>query len=103
VLRRPAGASGVSGAWSDVTASQFKNEVIAVAKGLVAAGIEAGDRVALMSHTRYEWTLIDYAIWTAGAVTVPVYRNLLRRAGRMDPVRLGRPGLLRRDPPRTGT
>ncbi len=59
VLRRPAGASGVSGAWSDVTASQFKDEVVAVAKGLVAAGIEAGDRVALMSHTRYEWTLID--------------------------------------------
>jgi long-chain acyl-CoA synthetase len=75
VLRRPAGASGVSGAWSDVTASQFKDEVVAVAKGLVAAGIEAGDRVALMSHTRYEWTLIDYAIWTAGAVTVPVYET----------------------------
>jgi long-chain acyl-CoA synthetase len=75
VLRRPAGAPGVSGAWSDVTASQFKDEVVAVAKGLVAAGIEAGDRVALMSHTRYEWTLIDYAIWTAGAVTVPVYET----------------------------
>ena len=75
VLRRPAGASGVSGAWSDVTASQFKDDVVAVAKGLVAAGIEAGDRVALMSHTRYEWTLIDYAIWTAGAVTVPVYET----------------------------
>jgi long-chain acyl-CoA synthetase len=75
VLRRPAGASGVSCAWSDVTAGQFKDEVIAVAKGLVAAGIEAGDRVALMSRTRYEWTLIDYAIWTAGAVTVPVYET----------------------------
>jgi long-chain acyl-CoA synthetase len=75
VLRRPSGPSGVSGAWSDVTASQFKDEVIAVAKGLVAAGIEAGDRVALMSHTRYEWTLIDYAIWTVGAVTVPVYET----------------------------
>ena len=58
-----------------MTASQFKDEVIAVAKGLVAAGIEPGDRVALMSHTRYEWTLIDYAIWTAGAVTVPVYET----------------------------
>ena len=75
VLRRPAGPSGVSGAWSDVTASQFKDEVVAVAKGLVAAGIGVGDRVALMSHTRYEWTLIDYAIWTAGAVTVPVYET----------------------------
>ena len=58
-----------------MTASQFYGEVIAVAKGLVAAGIEPGDRVALMSHTRYEWTLIDYAIWTAGAVTVPVYET----------------------------
>jgi long-chain acyl-CoA synthetase len=72
VLRRPGEAPG---SWADVTASQFKDEVIAVAKGLVAAGIEPGDRVALMSHTRYEWTLIDYAIWTAGAVTVPVYET----------------------------
>ena len=63
------------GNWTDVTAGQFAAEVVAVAKGLVAAGIEAGDRVALMSHTRYEWTLIDYAIWTAGAVTVPVYET----------------------------
>jgi long-chain acyl-CoA synthetase len=75
VLRRPSGGSGVSGVWSDVTASQFKDEVIAVAKGLVASGIEPGDRVALMSQTRYEWTLIDYAIWIAGAVTVPVYET----------------------------
>ena len=78
VLRRPSGSSGVSGVsgfWTDVTASQFSGEVIAVAKGLIAAGIEPGDRVALMSHTRYEWTLIDYAIWTAGAVTVPVYET----------------------------
>jgi long-chain acyl-CoA synthetase len=71
VLRRP----GASGVWADVTASRFKDEVIAVAKGLVAAGIKAGDRVALMSRTRYEWTLIDYAIWVAGAVTVPVYET----------------------------
>ncbi len=75
VLRRPSGAAGDSGAWTDVTASQFSAEVTALAKGLVAAGIEPGDRVALMSHTRYEWTLIDYAIWTAGAVTVPVYET----------------------------
>ena len=47
----------------------------AVAKGLIAAGIEAGDRVALISRTRYEWTLLDYAIWFAGAVTVPVYET----------------------------
>jgi long-chain acyl-CoA synthetase len=74
MLRRP-GPAGLSGEWVDVTAGQFKDEVVALAKGLVAAGIGAGDRVALMSHTRYEWTLIDYAIWTAGAITVPVYET----------------------------
>jgi long-chain acyl-CoA synthetase len=74
MLRRP-GPAGLSGEWTDVTARQFRDEVTALAKGLIAAGIEAGDRVALMSHTRYEWTLIDYAIWTAGAVVVPVYET----------------------------
>jgi long-chain acyl-CoA synthetase len=74
MLRRP-GPAGLAGEWTDVTARQFRDEVTALAKGLVAAGIEAGDRVALMSHTRYEWTLIDYAIWTAGAVVVPVYET----------------------------
>jgi long-chain acyl-CoA synthetase len=74
VLRRP-GPEGLAGEWADVTAEQFRDQVVAIAKGLVAAGIEAGDRVALMSHTRYEWTLIDYAIWSAGAVTVPVYET----------------------------
>ena len=74
VLRRPS-AAGSYQSWHDVTAAQFKDEVVAVAKGLVAAGIEAGDRVALMSHTRDEWTLIDYAIWAAGGVTVPVYET----------------------------
>jgi long-chain acyl-CoA synthetase len=61
--------------WVDVTAAQFRDEVVAVAKGLVSAGVQPGDRVALMSRTRYEWTLIDYAIWFAGAVTVPVYET----------------------------
>ena len=64
-----------SGAWKDVTAAAFRHEVLRLAKGLVAAGIGVGDRVALMSHTRYEWTLLDYAIWTAGAVCVPVYET----------------------------
>jgi long-chain acyl-CoA synthetase len=59
----------------DVTAAEFLREVSAVAKGLIAAGIEPGDRVALISKTRYEWTLLDYAIWFAGAVTVPVYET----------------------------
>ena len=70
VFSRP-GADG----WDGITAAQFHDEVRAVAKGLVAAGVEAGDRVALISKTRYEWTLLDYAIWFAGAVTVPVYET----------------------------
>jgi len=61
--------------WEDVTAAEFLAEVRAVAKGLVAAGIEAGDRVAIISKTRYEWTLLDYAIWFAGAATVPIYET----------------------------
>jgi long-chain acyl-CoA synthetase len=61
--------------WEDVTAAGFLDEVSALAKGLIAAGVEAGDRVALISKTRYEWTLVDYAIWFAGAVTVPVYET----------------------------
>jgi long-chain acyl-CoA synthetase len=61
--------------WEDVTAATFLAEVRAVAKGLVAAGVETGDRVALVSKTRYEWTLVDYAIWFAGAVTVPIYET----------------------------
>jgi long-chain acyl-CoA synthetase len=61
--------------WVDVTCAQFRDEVVALARGLVAAGIEPGDRVALMSKTRYEWTLIDYAIWAAGGVTVPIYET----------------------------
>ncbi|GAA5137144.1 AMP-dependent synthetase/ligase [Alloalcanivorax gelatiniphagus] len=61
--------------WVDVTAGEFHDEVRAVAKGLVAAGVEPGDRVALLSKTRYEWTLFDYAIWFAGAVTVPIYET----------------------------
>ncbi|HEY7016596.1 MAG TPA: long-chain fatty acid--CoA ligase [Streptosporangiaceae bacterium] len=63
------------GRWEDVTAAQFCDQVTALAKGMIAAGIHPGDRVALMSKTRYEWTLIDYAIWSAGAVTVPIYET----------------------------
>ena len=61
--------------WVDVTAVEFLAQVRAAAKGLAAAGIEAGDRVALLSKTRYEWTLLDYAIWFAGAVSVPIYET----------------------------
>jgi long-chain acyl-CoA synthetase len=70
VFSRPA-----AGGWEAVTAARFHDEVRGVAKGLVAAGVDAGDRVALISKTRYEWTVLDYAIWFAGAVTVPVYET----------------------------
>ena len=65
----------VDGTWVDVTARDFAAQVMAVARGLLAAGIEPGDRVALMSKTRYEWTLLDYAIWAAGGITVPIYET----------------------------
>ncbi|MZD59056.1 AMP-dependent synthetase/ligase [Streptomyces sp. SID5606] len=63
----------VDGAWRPVTAAEFAREVTAVAKGLIAAGLEPGGRVAVMSRTRYEWTVLDFAIWAAGGRTVPVY------------------------------
>ncbi|MET8115293.1 AMP-dependent synthetase/ligase [Streptomyces prasinus] len=68
-------ARKVAGVWQDVTATVFLAEVREAAKGLIASGVRPGDRVALMSRTRYEWTLLDFAIWSAGAVTVPVYET----------------------------
>ncbi|MEN8653226.1 AMP-dependent synthetase/ligase [Streptomyces sp. 21So2-11] len=65
----------VEGAWADVTATEFLAEVRTAAKGLIASGVQPGDRVALMSATRYEWVLLDFAIWSSGAVTVPVYET----------------------------
>jgi len=59
--------------WRPVTARQFATEVHDLAAGLLAAGIQPGDRVALLSATRYEWTLVDYALWTVAAVPVPIY------------------------------
>ncbi|MGY1438884.1 AMP-dependent synthetase/ligase [Streptomyces reniochalinae] len=61
------------GQWQEVTAAHFRDEVVAVAKGLLAQGVRFGDRVALMSRTRYEWTLLDFALWSIGAQPVPVY------------------------------
>ncbi|MFI6346999.1 AMP-dependent synthetase/ligase [Streptomyces sp. NPDC050560] len=69
----PVIARKVAGRWREVSAAAFLGEVRAVAKGLVASGVQPGDRVALMSRSRYEWVLFDFAIWTAGGVTVPVY------------------------------
>lgn len=64
-----------TGNWVNVTARQFRQQVIELAKGLAAAGIQKGDVVGIMSRTRYEWTLIDFACWYAGAVVVPVYET----------------------------
>ncbi|HCT76383.1 MAG TPA: long-chain fatty acid--CoA ligase [Micromonosporaceae bacterium] len=58
-----------------VTCAMFRDEVASLAGGLAAGGVKPGDRVGLMSKTRYEWTLIDYAIWAAGAITVPIYET----------------------------
>lgn len=61
------------GDWRDITATGFRDEVVELAKGLIGSGIGAGDRVAILAATRYEWTLFDFAIWAAGAVSVPIY------------------------------
>ncbi|ALE05454.1 long-chain fatty acid--CoA ligase [Arthrobacter sp. ERGS1:01] len=61
--------------WIDVSAKEFHADVCALAKGLIASGINVGDRVGIMARTRYEWTLVDFAIWFAGAVSVPIYET----------------------------
>ncbi len=61
--------------WTNVSAKEMHDRVTSIAKGLIASGIEAGDKVGLMSRTRAEWTILDFAIWYAGAVTVPVYET----------------------------
>jgi long-chain acyl-CoA synthetase len=63
------------GNWNDLSGKDFRSKVVALAKGLVAAGIQPGQAVAIMSRTRFEWTLIDFAIWYAGAVSVPIYES----------------------------
>lgn len=68
MLSRPLGEG-----WQKVTAREFEAEVRATAKGLIASGIHIGDRVAIMSRTRYEWTILDFAIWFAGGCVVPIY------------------------------
>ena len=63
------------GGWKDVTSEEFLRQVVALAKGFIASGIEPGDKIGIMCKTRYEWTLIDFATWFAGAVLVPVYET----------------------------
>lgn len=65
---------GPSG-WADIPAQQFLDQVTALAKGLIAGGLAPGETVAVMSATRYEWTVADFAIWFAGGVTVPIYET----------------------------
>ena len=61
--------------WQQLTAREVESDVRAAAKGLIAAGVHAGDRVAIMARTRYEWTILDFAAWFAGAVVVPIYET----------------------------
>ncbi|MET4636879.1 AMP-dependent synthetase/ligase [Mycetocola sp. 2940] len=61
--------------WEDVSAAEFHRQVVALSKGLVAAGIEPGDKIGLMAKTSYEWSLIDFATWFAGAILVPIYET----------------------------
>jgi len=70
VVSRPLGDG-----WQAVTAKEYEAEIRSVAKGLIASGISIGDRVAIMAKTRYEWTVLDFAIWFAGAVPVPIYET----------------------------
>lgn len=65
----------IDGSWQPMTVREFYDEVISTAKGLIKIGIKPGDRVAIMSRTRYEWTLLDYAIGAVGATSVPIYES----------------------------
>ena len=71
LFSRPDGRNG----WLPVTTREFHADVMALAKGFVAAGIQPGDKIGLICKTRYEWTLVDFAVWFAGAVLVPVYET----------------------------
>ncbi|MEG9247717.1 AMP-dependent synthetase/ligase [Arthrobacter sp. Soc17.1.1.1] len=66
---------GATGEWEDISATEFRRQVEDIAKGLISSGVQPGDRVAIMARTRYEWSLADFAIWFAGAVSVPVYET----------------------------
>ena len=83
--------------WVDVASAQFLAEVSAAAKGLIAAGVQPGDRIGLLSKTRYEWTLFDFAIWFSGAVHGPDLRDVVGRTGPVDHDRLRGGGRDRRD------
>ncbi|WP_028266699.1 AMP-dependent synthetase/ligase [Arthrobacter sp. MA-N2] len=64
-----------TGQWQDIRATEFLKDVSALAKGLIANGVGLGDRVGIMSRTRYEWSLVDFAVWFAGGISVPIYET----------------------------
>ncbi|MFU8947777.1 AMP-dependent synthetase/ligase [Mycetocola zhadangensis] len=64
-----------NGGWKDVSAEEFLRQVVALAKGFTAAGIQPGDKIGLMCKTSYQWTLIDFATWFTGAILVPIYET----------------------------
>ena len=72
---RPLFARRTSSGFIDVSASEFLDDATALARGFVAAGVEAGDRVGIMAKTRYEWTAVDFALWLVAAVSVPIYET----------------------------
>lgn len=63
------------GGWTDVSTSEFHRQVIALAKGFIAAGVQPGEKIGFMCKTRYEWTLVDFATWFTGAILVPIYET----------------------------
>ncbi|MFX0537293.1 AMP-dependent synthetase/ligase [Ornithinimicrobium sp. Y1847] len=75
---RPLVSVPADGGWQDLTAAEVAAQVLGLARGLVAAGVESGDRVAIMSRTRLEWMVADFALWSVGAVPVPVYETSSR-------------------------
>ncbi|WP_416976096.1 AMP-binding protein, partial [Streptomyces sp. 4F14] len=75
LARRPTPSSPV---WEEVTAVELRDEVTDIAKGLIASGISPGHRVAIMARTRYEWTVLSYALWAVGAEVVPIYPTASR-------------------------
>jgi long-chain acyl-CoA synthetase len=64
-----------AGGWTMITVQEFYDRVTALAKGMMASGIQPGDKIGLMCKTRFEWTLFDFATWFAGAVLVPIYET----------------------------
>ena len=68
-------ATASDAGWNPISSVHFRNQVRGVAKGLIADGIATGDRIAIFARTVYEWSVVDYAIWYAGAISVPIYET----------------------------